>query len=426
MGNSERVNNFRMYDVTIQYSKSGLGIRSDDFVVEGNTFEIVAGSGTRRGILHYGNGGDSFIADNTFINNAGATLRAINLSSTSGSNTGDDLAGSLTIEDSSFTGDLSQFVNMDNFQGDPGAFELIANGNVTPETNAFIVTFGVAENYGDVFSQVVLIDNTLTNDHHATGGKGVFGMDGFGPVSFRSSDLPIISSGNVLGQLTFRTGWAEADGSTGSIAGYSTGNIDPEPTVTLSAGSDPAVRYLDTSTNTITSPAGLSGSGNVGNDPQQIVITPDGTRAYYSANGSSEVRMISLATDTVDATISVGASPRAIAVSPDGNTIYVVSDTGVQVIDSDTGSGTFNTVTGTIAVGGDGRGVVFSPDGTKAYLTSQGVDGTVSTINTATNTVIGTINLGAGENPAAVAITPNGSTLYVANDPGNTVWVIPV
>jgi YVTN family beta-propeller protein len=40
--------------------------------------------------------------------------------------------------------------------------------------------------------------------------------------------------------------------------------------------------------------------------------------------------------------------------------------------------------------------------------------GTVSVINTATNTVVGTIPVGTETQPQAVAVSPDGSLLYVA------------
>ena len=432
--NTARVNNFRMYDVTVQYSKAGLSIRSDNFVADGNTFELVAGSsGTRRGFLVYGNGGDSFISNSTFITNIPSTLWAIQLTQTTGTNTGDDLAGSLTIQGSSFSGAqaVSQFVNMNNFQGSPGAFELIANGNVTNETNAFIVAAGVTPNYGDIFNRVVLINNTLTNNHGSGGGKGVFGIDGTGSAlkNFRSSIFPVVASGNVLGQLVFRTGYAQATGSTGSTVGYTTATIN-DPTVIQTSGGDPAVRYLDQNNNVV-SPAGLTGTGNVGTSPQDIAITPDGTRAYFSANGSAQVRVIDIGTNTVAATINgVGAAPRGVAAQPGGSTVYVVTDTGVSVIDSNPGNiGTYNTVIDTVPIGSGGQDVVFSPDGTRAYVTNQGVNGEVLVIDTDPgsldyNTVVGTINLGVGETPSAVAVSPDGGTIYVTSDPGNKVWAI--
>jgi hypothetical protein len=241
-----RLNNFRMYNVKSQYSKGGLSVRSDNFVVEGCTFEVVAGSSTRRGILHYGNGGDSFIKNNLFINATTGALRAICPTATSGTNPSDNQSGSLTIEGSTFSGNLSQFVNMDNHQGAAGSFELIIKDNVTPETNAFVVSFGGAANFGDVFSRVVLIGNTLTNNHASGLGKGAFAIDALnGLLNYRSSPLPIISQNNVLGQLLFRAGYSEADGSTGSIAGYNNTQVNL-PTVEIT-GAGAAGGYVELS-----------------------------------------------------------------------------------------------------------------------------------------------------------------------------------
>lgn len=220
-----RLNNFKMINVKSQYSKGGIAVRSDNFLIEGCTFEVVAGSSTRRGILHYGNGGNSIIKNCHFINNTTGALRAICPTSTSGSNPSDNQAGSLTIEGSTFTGNLSQFVNMDNHQGSPGAFELIVRNNITPETNAFVVSYGTTANFGNVFSKVTIVGNTLTNNHSSGLGKGAFAIDGTGLVPFRSTPLSITAYGNVLGQLAFRAGYAEATGSTGAIAGYNTAGI---------------------------------------------------------------------------------------------------------------------------------------------------------------------------------------------------------
>jgi hypothetical protein len=242
-----RLNNFRMYNVKSQYSKGGVSVRSDNFVIDGCTFEVVAGSSTRRGVMHYGNGGNSFIKNNHFINATTGALRAVTPTATSGSNPSDDQAGSLTIEGSTFSGNLSQFVNMDNHQGAAGSFELIVKDNVTPETNAFVVSFGGANNFGDLFSRIVLIGNTLTNNHALGLGKGVLAIDGVsGPRPFRSSSLPVVSMNNTLGQLDFRSGYAEAAGSTGSIVGYATAQIN-EPTVELVEAGGSSGEYVELS-----------------------------------------------------------------------------------------------------------------------------------------------------------------------------------
>lgn len=226
-----RIDNFRMYNVQVEQSKCGLGVRSDNFIVQGCTFEVVGGSGTRRGIIHYGNGGASFIKDNVFINESGNNLIAIYLTSSTGTNPNEVQLGSLVIEGSTFpvgTG-LFQFVVIDNHQGDPDSFELIVLDNETPESNAFLVSFGVVDNFGDVFSRIVLVGNMLTNEN----GKGGIAIDGAsGPLEFRSTILDVLSKDNELGQLEFRSDWAEALGSQGSIVGYATEEII-QPTVNV-------------------------------------------------------------------------------------------------------------------------------------------------------------------------------------------------
>jgi YVTN family beta-propeller protein len=68
-------------------------------------------------------------------------------------------------------------------------------------------------------------------------------------------------------------------------------------------------------------------------------------------------------------------------------------------------------------------GVAFSPDGTVAYATELST-GSVSVIDTASNTVIATVAVGAG--PAGVAFSPDGTHVYVTNSNDRTVSVISV
>src|ERR1017187_1191711 len=56
----------------------------------------------------------------------------------------------------------------------------------------------------------------------------------------------------------------------------------------------------------------------------------------------------------------------------------------------------------------------------RVYVSNNG-DNTVSEIDPSTNTVVATIHVGSG--PEGVAVTPDGTRLYVAND-GGAVWVI--
>jgi YVTN family beta-propeller protein len=80
-----------------------------------------------------------------------------------------------------------------------------------------------------------------------------------------------------------------------------------------------------------------------------------------------------------------------------------------------------NTVTTTIPVVGGPNGVAVTPDGSTVYVTNAG-DNTVSAIATATNTITATIPVGSFA--SGVAVTPDGSKAYVANGISNTVSVI--
>ena len=114
-----------------------------------------------------------------------------------------------------------------------------------------------------------------------------------------------------------------------------------------------------------------------------------------------------VAVNPVKATIDVADNPVAVAVTPDGSTAYVVHrDFSGTVSVVNTGT---NTVIDTITVGDGPNGlnsVAISPDGATAYVANFS-DNTVVVIDTATNTVIDTITVGV--NPREVAVRPDGN-----------------
>jgi YVTN family beta-propeller protein len=83
-----------------------------------------------------------------------------------------------------------------------------------------------------------------------------------------------------------------------------------------------------------------------------------------------------------------------------------VSDT-VSVIDTAT-----NTVIATIPVGVAPSGVAITPDGSRVYVTNQNA-ASVSVIDRSTNTVIATVPVDFG--PFGIAITNDGTRAYVAS-----------
>jgi len=146
--------------------------------------------------------------------------------------------------------------------------------------------------------------------------------------------------------------------------------------------------------------------------------------AYIANTSAGTVSVINTTTNTVVATIpGVGTNPIGVAVSPNGSKVYVgdafISNEGVSkvfVIDTAT-----NTVVASIPVGFGAAFVAISPNGSKLYVSNHGTT-TVAVVDTATNTVSAWIQLSS--NPGGLAVTPNGSKVYVADRPGNTVKVI--
>src|SRR5205085_6023848 len=106
-----------------------------------------------------------------------------------------------------------------------------------------------------------------------------------------------------------------------------------------------------------------------------------------------------------------GDQPSAIGVSPDGGRLYVMTAGGtVQVIDSATG-----TVVAAIAAGAGGGGIAVTPNGSRVYV----ADGLLYIIDAATNAVIKSFVpetssiSGISNNASSVAVAPDGDLVYV-------------
>jgi DNA-binding beta-propeller fold protein YncE len=116
--------------------------------------------------------------------------------------------------------------------------------------------------------------------------------------------------------------------------------------------------------------------------------------------------------NTLQATIQLGAGvfPQAVVISPNSQTIYVASygSSGgiVSVVDSQT-----DTLTTTIPVPGAINDVAITPDGSTLYVVSATNPAAVYVVSTATNAVTATLNM-QGFN---LAISPDGKEVYVTD-----------
>jgi len=152
------------------------------------------------------------------------------------------------------------------------------------------------------------------------------------------------------------------------------------------------------------------------------------TVAYVVNNLSDDVSVIDTSTNTVIVTIPVGDGPQRVAFTPDGSRAYVTNflDDNVSVIDTLTNTeidvdGDPNNGITRIPVGTFPIGIEVSPDGTKVYVANEGSDD-ISVIDTATNIVSPPFAVVGGINtPHAPAFTPDGSEVWVSGGAGNSI-----
>ncbi len=163
----------------------------------------------------------------------------------------------------------------------------------------------------------------------------------------------------------------------------------------------------------------------VGTNPRGMAFTPDGTFGYVANRNSDNVSKINCITQNVVATIPLtgGVDPMDIVVTPDGKYAYVATKYGgIDIIDIAS-----DLVVGTVAGVIGCHSIIGTPDGRYLYVTEgDGINTggvAVRVIETASNTVVDAIAL---NNPHAMAITQDGSKIYVANKNVNQIAVIDV
>ncbi|HEX4839106.1 MAG TPA: beta-propeller fold lactonase family protein [Rhabdochlamydiaceae bacterium] len=164
------------------------------------------------------------------------------------------------------------------------------------------------------------------------------------------------------------------------------------------------VSCIDLSTNTVIATI------FVGASPYGVAISPDGSTVYVTNQSGNNISVISTSTNTVSATINGLSGPKGIAVTPNGNFAYVANFTGSNVRVIDTHTNTLLPVS--IPVGSGPIGVAITPSGSFVYVTNSGGP-SIDVIDTTSNMVVDTFPVGS--NPSALAITPNGKFLYEVN-----------
>lgn len=162
------------------------------------------------------------------------------------------------------------------------------------------------------------------------------------------------------------------------------------------------VAVLDTDTNIITNVI------NVGSQPIDAAVTPDGNYVLVSHWGSGDVYVIETSNEEVIKIIPVGSTLVGIRILPDGSKAYITDWRRGTV-------GVINIATleliATIATGSFADNLCISPDGTRVYSTNFNSN-TVSVIDTSIDRVI---NEFGSNRPTGAATSSDGKKIYIAN-----------
>ena len=167
---------------------------------------------------------------------------------------------------------------------------------------------------------------------------------------------------------------------------------------------------------------GVTYSGTVAYPPSSA--SGVGTTAYVTDPGPNTITPIDTDTGTAGTPFNFAPyEPGAIAITPNGQTAYVVpvaSDGVAEVTPIETDTNTVGTPIDTVD---PVSALAISPDGSTIYAVS-GTDNAVVPIDVATQTA-GT-PIPVGEDPSAVAFTPDGTMAYVTNYDDSSVTPIDV
>jgi len=179
--------------------------------------------------------------------------------------------------------------------------------------------------------------------------------------------------------------------------GFPVGNVSvtPNGAFAYASGTGSTIAIINTSTNTVESTFSIPVPPGGFNGNSAPVFNSRGTLGYVAQDVASvtpgTVAVISIPSNTTVATIQVGTQPEDIVITPDGTYAYVSNrgSSTVSVIDTSN-----NTVIATVPVGIQPNSIAITPDGAFAYVANL-TSNTVSVIQTSTNSVVATIPITA-------------------------------
>ncbi len=164
---------------------------------------------------------------------------------------------------------------------------------------------------------------------------------------------------------------------------------------------------------------------------------PPAVRVYVTNEQSGDLTVINGDTQAVMATAALGKRPRGIQASPDGKSLYVAlsgsppagpgvdpktlpppdrNADGIGEVDADTYK-----LKRIIHAGADPEQLAVSADGTRLYVANEDTE-TLSVVDVASGKIVAAVKV--GEEPEGVTIRPDGKVVYVTSEGDGAVFAI--
>ncbi|MCE1247500.1 MAG: beta-propeller fold lactonase family protein [Firmicutes bacterium] len=160
-------------------------------------------------------------------------------------------------------------------------------------------------------------------------------------------------------------------------------------------------------------------------NPTWLCFSKDGSKVYV-ADRKNHISVYSAKQNYVKtANIPISSPATDITASPEENRIYVANAEGITVIDSTGDTPDDNIELPPMSDGSRGipKALVCSEDGSMLYIAvSYETSGEVLVLHTASKKVTARIKVGA--DPSGIALSPDGSKIFTANNGSSTVSVL--
>src|SRR4051812_9014540 len=187
-------------------------------------------------------------------------------------------------------------------------------------------------------------------------------------------------------------------------------------------------------------PAGGAAAGSSA-APAAVPAAPPATipavRVFVTNEQSGDLTVIDAATNSVIATAPLGKRPRGIQAGPGGKYVYIAlsgSPSAPPGVDEKTlpppdrsadGIGEIDTetykVTRVIKAGNDPEQLAVSADGTRLYVANEDA-GQLSVVDVPSGSVVATVKI--GDEPEGVTIRPDGKVVYVTSEEDGAVFAV--